>query len=114
MDDFSVSPRKHRQRSQRIDYHLLNDGSTRKQCQKTASSKKICSNRAPSSVEILIPDDSSSPADSSQQPESTDDTGRHIQRLLRIRIFAEENAESIFMGPHIFPSLAREYRKQTP
>ncbi|KAK9250085.1 hypothetical protein V1507DRAFT_500209 [Lipomyces tetrasporus] len=27
MDNFSVSPRKHPQRSQRVDYHLLNDGS---------------------------------------------------------------------------------------
>ncbi|KAK9318987.1 hypothetical protein V1517DRAFT_333978 [Lipomyces orientalis] len=27
MDDISVSPRKHRQRTERIDYHLLNDGS---------------------------------------------------------------------------------------
>ncbi|ODQ69031.1 hypothetical protein LIPSTDRAFT_76528 [Lipomyces starkeyi NRRL Y-11557] len=64
MDDFSVTPRKHRQRSQR---------------QKTAFVKRFRSNRA-GSVEITQDDSASkltqrqsSPADSSQQPELTDD-----------------------------------------
>ncbi|KAK9320397.1 hypothetical protein V1517DRAFT_251737, partial [Lipomyces orientalis] len=80
MDDISVSPRKHRQRTERIDYHLLNDGSDEEALPEDRIVKK---NRytAPRSIELLTPDDSasqltqrqSSPADSSHQPESTDD-----------------------------------------
>ncbi|KAK9481559.1 hypothetical protein V1527DRAFT_416631 [Lipomyces starkeyi] len=57
MDDFSVTPRKHRQRSQRLDYHLLNDGSDDEAAPEDHMVKRSRSNRA----------------DSSQQPELTDD-----------------------------------------
>ncbi|KAK9334231.1 hypothetical protein V1521DRAFT_443487 [Lipomyces starkeyi] len=54
MDDFSVTPRKHRQRSQRLDYH----GSDDEAAPEDRIVKRFRSNRA---------------ADSSQQPELTDD-----------------------------------------
>ncbi|KAK9250545.1 hypothetical protein V1507DRAFT_377991, partial [Lipomyces tetrasporus] len=79
MDDFSVTPRKHRQRSQRLDYHLLNDGSDDEAAPEDRIVKRFRSNRA-GSVEITQDDSASqltqrqsSPADSSQQPELTDD-----------------------------------------
>ncbi|KAK9249753.1 hypothetical protein V1507DRAFT_375279, partial [Lipomyces tetrasporus] len=79
MDDFSVAPRKHRQRSQRLDYHLLNDGSDDEAAPEDRIVKRFRSNRA-GSVEITQDDSASqltqrqsSPADSSQQPELTDD-----------------------------------------
>ncbi|KAK9348636.1 hypothetical protein V1522DRAFT_455843 [Lipomyces starkeyi] len=79
MDDFSVTPRKHRQRSQRLDYHLLNDGSDGEAAPEDRIVKRFRSNRA-GSVEITQDDSASqltqrqsSPADSSQQPELTYD-----------------------------------------
>ncbi|KAK9493603.1 hypothetical protein V1508DRAFT_77829 [Lipomyces doorenjongii] len=80
MNDISVSPRKHRQRTERINYHLLNDGSDEEALPEDRMVKKYRYS-APRSVELLTADDStsqltqrqSSPADSSHQPESTDD-----------------------------------------
>ncbi|KAK9335536.1 hypothetical protein V1521DRAFT_439554, partial [Lipomyces starkeyi] len=75
MDDFSVTPRKHRKRSQRLDYH----GSDGKAAPEDRIVKRFRSNRA-GSVEITQDDSASqltqrqsSPADSSQQPELTAD-----------------------------------------
>ncbi|KAK9351079.1 hypothetical protein V1523DRAFT_41914 [Lipomyces doorenjongii] len=80
MNDISVSPRKHRQRTERIDYHLLNDGSDEAALPEDRMAKKDRYS-APTSDELPTPEDStsqltqrqSSPPDSSHQPESTDD-----------------------------------------
>ncbi|KAK9257961.1 hypothetical protein V1519DRAFT_361880, partial [Lipomyces tetrasporus] len=78
MDNFSVSPRKHPQRSQRVDYHLLNDGSDEEAPPEDRVIKRFRSNIGSSGVELITSDDSASqlnqlPADSSQQSELNDD-----------------------------------------
>ncbi|KAK9323530.1 hypothetical protein V1517DRAFT_320103 [Lipomyces orientalis] len=60
MDDISVSPSKHRQRTARIDYHLLNDGSNEEALPEDRIVKKKIRYTAPRSVELLTPDDSAS------------------------------------------------------
>ncbi|KAK9326584.1 hypothetical protein V1520DRAFT_351044 [Lipomyces starkeyi] len=81
MDNFSVSPRKHPQRSQRVDYKLLNVGSDREAPPEDRVVKRFRSNRGSDGVELITPGYSasqlnqrqSSPADSSQQSEVNDD-----------------------------------------
>ncbi|KAK9250001.1 hypothetical protein V1507DRAFT_72217 [Lipomyces tetrasporus] len=81
MDNFSVSPRKHPQRSQRVDYHLLNDGSDEEAPPEDRVIKRFRSNIGSGGVELITPDESasqlnqlqSSPADPSQQSELNDD-----------------------------------------
>ncbi|KAK9489206.1 hypothetical protein V1508DRAFT_407220 [Lipomyces doorenjongii] len=73
MNDISVSPRKHRQRTERIDYHLLNDGSDEEALPEDRMVQKIVIQRPGASSFLLRTQRQSSPADSSHQPESTDD-----------------------------------------
>ncbi|KAA8649645.1 uncharacterized protein ATNIH1004_002316 [Aspergillus tanneri] len=68
MDNFSGSPRKRPQRSQRINYRLLNDGTDEEVTPEDRIIEEPFLNRLRSSIEPITPDDSASQLTLSRSP----------------------------------------------